>query len=157
MNPFLPDKLKRGKDLEFIAAESDAAPRLTKGKYRYDHSDPVGLTPLSLSYTLGMDYMPPPVHVGGLRQHNGSAIIGLLRHHKLLDAYAYSQEEAFKAGKLFIDCERILAAPEACHAIRAVVDLALIAKKNRKEKVIVACLSGNGLLDMHGFQSVLGV
>lgn len=157
MNPFLPDKLKRGKDLEWIAAESDAAPRLTKGEYRYDHSDPVGLTPLSLSYTLGMDYMPPPVHVGGLRQHNGSAIIGLLRRHQLLDAYAYSQEEAFKAGKIFLDCERILAAPEACHAIRAVVDSALMAKKNGKEKVIVACLSGNGLLDMHGFQSVLGV
>lgn len=156
MNPFVPDKLERGDALSLIAAESDAAPRLTKGEYRYDHADPVGLTPLTLSYTLGMDYMPPPVHVGGLRQHSGSPIVGILRKNKLLDAYSYSQEDAFKAGKLFIECERVIPAPETCHAIKAVVDFALEAKKKREKKIIVMCFSGNGLLDIKGYKAVLG-
>jgi len=156
MDPFVPDKLKRKDGLRLVAAESDAAPRLTKGKYRYDHADPVGVTPLSLSYTLGMDYMPPPVHVGGLRQHNGSPIIGILRKHKLLEAYAYSQKEAFRAGKVYIDCERVIPAPETCHAIKSTIDFALEAKKEKKKKVIVMCFSGSGLLDIKGYKEVLG-
>ena len=156
MNPFIPDKLERGDSLRLIAAESDAAPRLTKGEYRYDHADPTGLTPLSLSYTLGMDYMPPPVHVGGLRQHSGSPIVGILRKNKLLEAYSYSQEDAFKAGQAFIDCERIIPAPETCHAVRATIDFALEAKRKREKKVIVMCFSGSGLLDLKGYEEVLG-
>lgn len=154
--PFLPDKIKRGENLRLIAAESEAAPRLTKGEYRYDHADPVGLTPLVLSYTLGMNYMPPPVHVGGLRQHSGSPIIGVLMHNKLIEAYAYSQEEVFKAGQKFIQCEKIIPAPETCHAIRAAIDFALEAKRKREKRVIVVCLSGNGLLDLKGYKEVLG-
>ena len=156
MNPFIPDKLKRGDNLRLIAAESDVAPRLTKGEYRYDHADPAGLTPLTLSYTLGMDYMPPPVHVGGLRQHNGSPIIGILRHSKLLEAYSYSQEEAFRAGRTFIECERAVPAPETCHAIKASIDFALEAKRKREKKIIVMCFSGNGILDLKGYKAVLG-
>ena len=155
MNPFIPMKLESGQELHPIGAESDAAPRLTRGNYRYDHSDPVGFTPLSLSYTLGMDYTPPPVHVGGLRQHSGSAVIGVLRHSNLLDAYSYSQEDAFKAGKVFIDCERFIPAPETCHAIKATIDFALEAKQKREEKVIVTCFSGNGILDLNGYIEVL--
>lgn len=158
MLPFLPDKKELGTSLRFIAAESDASPRLTKGEYRYDHSDPIGVTPLVLSYTLGKEYMPPPVHVGGLRQHNGSPVIGLLRKNNLLEAFAYSQEEAFKAGQLLISTERILPAPESCHAIRAVIDFALEAKKrNSKDEVIVACVSGSGMLDINSYRAVLGV
>lgn len=156
MNPFIPDKLERVDSLRLIAAESDAAPRLTKGEYRYDHADPVGITPLTLSYTLGMDYMPPPVHVGGLRQHSGSPIVGILRKNKLLEAYSYSQEDAFKAGQTFIECERIIPAPETCHAVKATIDFALEAKKRREKKVIVMCLSGSGLLDLKGYEEVLG-
>jgi tryptophan synthase beta chain len=157
MLPFLPDKLEGRRPLRLLAAESDAAPRLTRGEYRYDHSDPVGLTPLTLSYTLSMNYMPPPVHMGGLRQHNGSAVVGLLRKHGWLEAVCYTQQEAFESGQLFARCERAVPAPESCHAIRAAIDSALEARRLGQERVIVACLSGNGLLDMNGYTSVLGV
>lgn len=157
MNPFLPEKMERENSLTLIGAESDAAPRLTKGEYRYDHADPVGLTPQSLSYTLGMNYMPPPVHVGGLRQHNGSPVIGVLRHSGILEAHSYSQKEAFEAGRLFINCEGIIPAPETCHAIKEVINLAIEAKKTRKCRVIVMCFSGNGLLDLEGYAKVLGL
>jgi len=153
--PFLPEKLEQGSKLQIIGAESDAAPRLTKGKYEYDHSDPSGLSPLTLSYTLGSNYMPPPVHVGGLRQHSGSAIIGVLRHNKLLEAKAYSQEEAFEAGRVFIQCEKFVPAPETCHAIKAAIDSALDAKRQNKKKTIVICFSGSGLLDLASYKKVL--
>lgn len=156
MNPFLPLKMESRDSLRLVAAESDAAPRLTRGEYRYDHADPVGLTPLTLSYTLGRDYIPPPVHVGGLRQHSGSPIIGILRRAKILEAYSYSQEDVLKAGRTLIQCERIVPAPESCHAVKATIDLALEAKRKREKRVIVACLSGNGLLDLQAYHEMLG-
>nr|VFK25664.1 MAG: tryptophan synthase beta chain/tryptophan synthase beta chain [Candidatus Kentron sp. MB]VFK29651.1 MAG: tryptophan synthase beta chain/tryptophan synthase beta chain [Candidatus Kentron sp. MB]VFK74855.1 MAG: tryptophan synthase beta chain/tryptophan synthase beta chain [Candidatus Kentron sp. MB] len=157
MNPFLPEKLQGTHAPVFFAAESDVAPRLTEGQYRYDHADPAGLTPLTLSYTLGMDYVPPAVHVGGLRQHSGSAIVGLLRKHGLLEARAYNQADAFKAGQLMAELERILPAPESCHAVKAVIDLATAAKASGESLVIVACLSGHGILDLQGYKNVLGL
>src|SRR5215212_2937539 len=52
-----------------VAAEPAACPTLTRGVYRYDFGDTVGLTPLMPMYTLGHDFVPAPVHVGGLRYH----------------------------------------------------------------------------------------
>jgi len=157
MLPFLPEKKAWGDSLRLIAAESLASPRLTQGEYKYDHSDPMGVTPLILSYSLGKDYMPPPVYVGGLRQHNGSAVIGLLRKHNLLEAYAYGQKDAFRAGQLLISTERIIPAPESCHALLSIINFAQEAKKNGKSEVIVGCLSGSGLLDLDAYKQVLGV
>ncbi|HEX9060583.1 MAG TPA: TrpB-like pyridoxal phosphate-dependent enzyme [Clostridia bacterium] len=154
MLPFLPDKLG-GDNLKFIAVESNAAPRLTKGEYRYDHGDPAGLTPLSMSYTLGMDYVPPAVHVGGLRQHSGSPLVGLLRKLGMIDARTYDQDEAFKAGRLFLETEGILPAPETCHTIAAVIESAVEAREKGISKNIVFCFSGNGFLDLHGYDDVL--
>lgn len=154
MLPFLTDKLK-GDNLKFTAVESTAAPRLTKGEYRYDHGDPAGLTPLSMSYSLGMDYVPPPVHVGGLRQHSGSPLVGLLRKLGIIDAKTYDQDEAFKAGKLFLETEGVLPAPETCHTIAAVIESAIEAREKGVSKNIVFCFSGNGFLDLHGYNDVL--
>lgn len=153
MMPFLPDRLN-GEGIRFLGAESDAAPRLTRGQYRYDHGDPAGLTPLLKSYTLGKDYTPPPVHVGGLRQHSGSPVVGLLRHLGLLDAVAYSEKEAFEAGWLFAKLEGLVPAPETCFAIKAVIDCALEARHAREKKMIVTCFSGHGLLDLGGYDAV---
>lgn len=153
--PWVRTKSERPDTIRLFAAESEAAPRLSRGRYMYDHSDPVGLTPQVLSYTLGMDYMPPPVHVGGLRQHNGSPIIGMLKHKDLLESRPYTQEEIFEAGRLFIQLYRIIPAPETCHAIKATIDLALEAKRNNEKKTIVMCFSGNGLLDLSGYSESL--
>ncbi len=154
--PFIKEKIENS-DIRFIAAESDAAPRLSKGKYEYDFSDPLGLTPLSLSYTLGHDYMPPPVHTGGLRQHNGSVFVGYLKHKGLIDAYAYSQEEIFKVGQKFAQMYRVIPAPETCHALKAAVDVALECKEKGESKNILVSFSGSGLLDLKGYMDVLKI
>jgi len=131
-----------------LAAESTAAPRLTRGDYRFDYGDPARQTPLAKSYTLGCDYVPPPVHVGGLRQHNGSPLVGLVRHLGWLEAAAYDTPETWAAGRLLARTEGIAAAPEACHALRAVCELALEARRTGESTCIVGCISGHGLLDM---------
>lgn len=151
MGPFLREARRPGSNLTFIAAESASAPRLTKGQWRYDHSDPAGVTPLSKSYTLGMHYPLPPTHVGGLRQHNGSPVIGVLRQHGLLEPTAYHEEEVFRVGRLFAQLEGIVAAPESCHALAAAIDQARAAKLSGTPKTLVLCLSGSGLLDLDGY------
>jgi pyridoxal-phosphate dependent TrpB-like enzyme len=157
MNPFLPERLAPGSTLRFLAAEAASAPRLTQGAWRYDHADPEGITPLSKSYTLGRDYLLPETHVGGLRQHNGSPVIGVLRQRGLLEACAYAEKDVFETGRLFLRLEGIVAAPESCHALRAAVDEALAAKQRRKKETIVVCLSGSGLLDLGGYAANLQV
>ena len=141
--PYIEQVVKDKNSIDIIAAESDAAPRLTKGKYMYDYSDPIGLTPLSLSYTLGHDYMPPAVHTGGLK------------HHGYISSRCFSQEDIFKAGELFCQLYRAIPAPETCHALKATIDYALECKKNNQKKNILMCYSGNGLLDLRGYMEVL--
>jgi tryptophan synthase beta chain len=155
MGPFLEEKARRGDDLRLIAAEAASAPRLTRGELRYDHADPLGITPLTRSYTLGRDYPLPPTHVGGLRQHNGSPVIGVLRQHGLLEAVAYEEREIFEVGRLFLRQEGILAAPESCHALRAAIDLARQYGNERKN--IVVCISGSGWLDLEGYRENLAL
>lgn len=152
MLPYLKEAAE-GK-VKFLAAESKACPRLTEGEYQYDQSDPLGFTPLTKSYTLGKDFIPPATHVGGLRQHNGSPVVGVLRHSGLLEALAYSQEEVFAAGALFTRLYGAVPAPETCHAIKAVIDLAKELETVKKNAVICACYSGHGLLDLSGYEDV---
>lgn len=150
MGPFFFDE--QYKNAGFLAAESDAAPRLTRGDYRYDYPDPLCILPQVKSYTLGKDYMPPVTHVGGLRQHSGSAVIGWLKNKEILQAEAFSQEEALKAGKLFASLYGVIPAPESSHALAATIKRALYAKKTKKKEVIALCLSGCGVLDMQAYK-----
>lgn len=152
MGPFLPRRA-RSRPLRMIAAEADTAPRLTRGQWRYDHADPLGLTPLSRSYTLGRDYRLPETHIGGLRQHNGSPVIGVLHQHKILEPRAYSEAEVFAAGELLLREEGVLAAPESCHAIRAAIEVALEAEQRQRRDTIVVCVSGSGVLDLAGYRA----
>lgn len=153
MGPFFFDK-EFNQDTRFLAAESDAAPRLVKGKYMYDSADPLGITPQNMSYTLGRDFVPPLNHAGGLRQHNGSPVTSILRHKGILEAKAFTQEETLKAGKLFSMLYGVLPAPESSHALRAAINEALEAKKRQKKTDIVLCLSGNGILDINAYKTI---
>jgi pyridoxal-phosphate dependent TrpB-like enzyme len=146
--PYLAIRADRGTRPLFIGAESAAAPRLTQGTWRYDHADPFGITPLSKSYTLGLDYELPETHVGGLRQHSGSTAVGVLRREGLLDAVAYTEREAFETGRLVAHTEGFLPAPESAHALRAAIERA--SNLNRDEAMVV-CVSGSGLLDIDGY------
>lgn len=148
--PWVSDKLN-GRDLTILAAEPEACPTLTGGEYRWDFADASGTGPLARTYTLGHDFVPPPIHAGGLRYHGAAPLAGLLRAEGLLDAIAYPQNEVFKAGSLFARLTGFLPAPETAHAIRAVIDVAQECKEQGRKATILFCYSGHGLLDLGAY------
>ncbi|HEX8648099.1 MAG TPA: TrpB-like pyridoxal phosphate-dependent enzyme [Thermoleophilaceae bacterium] len=145
--PWVADKLD-GREVELVAAEPEACPTLTQGEYRYDFSDACGTGPSVRTYTLGHDFVPPPIHAGGLRYHGSAPIVGLMHNEGLVNAVAYPQTEVFEAGRMFARLEGFVPAPETAHAIRAVVD---IAQRARKDATICFCFSGHGLLDLGAY------
>lgn len=154
--PFLAEKLK-GKlgNTRFIGVEPKTCPSMTRGEYRYDHGDSAGMTPLLKMETLGKDFVPSPIHAGGLRYHGIAPQLAFLHREKLIEAKAYGQKEVFEAGTIFSRSEGIVPAPESSHAIKAAIDEALKAREEGRRKVIVFNLSGHGLLDLAGYEDYL--
>ena len=154
--PFMVDKLSGKKaKTRYIGVEPTSCPSLTKGEYRYDFGDTAQMTPLLKMKTLGCDYIPSPIHAGGLRYHGMAPQISFLFEQKLIEAVAYDQNPVFQAGVDFARAEGIIPAPESSHAIKAAMDEAIIAKKEGKKKIILFNLSGHGLLDLNGYDKFL--
>jgi len=154
--PFIADKLSGAKPkLRVVAVEPTTCASLTKGQYRYDSGDTAGMTPLLKMYTLGNDFVPSPIHAGGLRYHGDAPLICFLYHKKLIEAVAYNQIDVFRAAQLFAQTEGIISAPESAHAIKHVIMEALKAKEEGKNKTILFNLSGQGLLDIEAYASFL--
>jgi tryptophan synthase beta chain len=153
--PMIGKKIKKKVDTEFIAAEPTAVPSMTKGEYRYDFGDTAGLTPMLKMYTLGHDFMPSPIHAGGLRYHGMAPTVSLMKSLGYVKSVTVDQNDTYAAGVQFALAEGIIPAPESTHAIRVAIDLALEAKRKNEEKVIVFNLSGHGLLDLPGYDKYL--
>lgn len=154
--PFLKDKLNGNKkNLRAIAVEPKSCPSLTEGKYEYDFGDTEGLTPLMLMYTLGHNYVPSPIHAGGLRYHGAAPLVSLLHKEKIIEALAYEQKEVFTAAVKFARNQGIVPAPESAHAIKAVFDEAEKCRQTGEVKTILFNLSGHGHFDMMAYQKFL--
>lgn len=155
--PFYYDKVsgKAPKDTRFVAVEPTACPSVTMGEYTYDHGDTARITPLVPMHTLGHDFIPPPIHAGGLRYHGIAPTISVLASEKQIEAVAYNQLEVFDAAHLFIQTEGIIPAPEPSHAIKAAIDEALKCKETGEEKVILFLLCGHGHFDMQAYADYL--
>jgi tryptophan synthase beta chain len=151
--PFIGEARKKGLKTRFLAAEPMACPSLTRGIYAYDFGDTVGMTPLVKMHTLGHDFMPPGIHAGGLRYHGMSPLVSLLHDTGILEAQAFHQISVFDAAVQFARTEGIIPAPESGHAIRAVLNEALEAKKTGQERVILFNLSGHGHFDMAAYEA----
>ncbi len=153
--PFLRHNLKDGKHTEFIAAEPDSCPKLTRGQFRYDFGDEAGYTPLLPMFTLGHTFKPANIHAGGLRYHGAGMIISQLLKDGLMRGVDIPQLESFDAGMLFARTEGIIPAPESSHAIAATIREAVKCKQTGEEKVILFNLSGHGLIDMSAYDQYL--
>ena len=156
--PFYYEKItgKAPKDIQFTAVESTACPSMTAGEYMYDHGDTGRIIPLVLMHTLGHDFVPDPIHAGGLRYHGMAPSLSLMAHHGAINAVAYNQVETFKAAQTFIEAEAIIPAPESAHGIKAAVDAALRCKETGEEKTILFLLTGHGHFDMAAYEAYLG-
>jgi tryptophan synthase beta chain len=153
--PFLRENLVNGKDTRFVAVEPDATPTLTRGPYAFDYGDTAKMAPIVKMFTLGHDFVPPPIHAGGLRYHGMAPSICALYDAGYLEAKAVPQLATFEAAVLFAQTQGIIPAPETAHAVRVAIDEALDAKEKGEERVIMFNLSGHGHFDLAAYQAYL--
>jgi len=149
--PFLREKLAGRMDPVIRAVEPASCPSLTKGVYTYDFGDTGGMTPLVKMHTLGHDFIPDPIHAGGLRYHGMAPLISHIYDLGLIEATSKPQSECFSAGVQFARTEGIVPAPEPTHAIAVAIEEALACKESGEEKVILTALCGHGMLDMAAY------
>ena len=145
--PFVYDKLN-GKQIDIYPVEPSACPTITRAPFVYDHGDTAAYTPLLPMHSLGHNFIPAPIHAGGLRYHGMAPIVSQLVSEGIMEAKAVTQLEAYKAGIIVARTEGIIPAPETNHALACVIDEAKKAKEEGKEKVILFNWSGHGLLDL---------
>jgi tryptophan synthase beta chain len=155
MFPFLREKLAGRMAPTIRAVEPDACPSLTRGRYAYDFGDTAGMTPLLKMHTLGHDFIPDPIHAGGLRYHGMSPLISHLYEEGLIEATARSQRACFAAGVQFARAEGIVPAPEPTHALAVTIEEALRCKESGESKVILTALCGHGHLDLPAYDAYL--
>jgi len=153
--PFVHDKIVNGTDIEFIAVEPAACPKLTKGLFTYDFGDTAGMAPVTHMYSLGHNFVPAGIHAGGLRYHGDSPLLSQLYDDGFIGATAVHQTEVFKAAVQFARTEAILPAPESAHAILVAMNKALECKESGEEKTIFFNLSGHGHFDLSAYEAHL--
>jgi tryptophan synthase beta chain len=153
--PFLREKLAGKMAPTIRCVEPTASPSLTKGVYAYDFGDTLGMTPLVKMHTLGHDFIPEPIHAGGLRYHGMAPLVSHLKELGLVEAEAIGQVECFERAVQFTRTEGIIPAPEPSHAIAAAVREALKCKETGESKVILTALCGHGHFDMGAYRDFL--
>lgn len=150
--PFLRLNFEEGRSIRCIASEPTSCPKLTRGVFRYDFGDTVGMTPLLPMYTLGHNFVPAPIHAGGLRYHGAGVIVSQLLKDKLIEAVAHDNLEVFEAGVTFARSEGIVPAPEATHGIATAIAEAKKCKEEGVSKTILFNLCGHGNFDMKAYE-----
>ncbi len=150
--PFLRFNLEDGKNIRCIASEPASCPKLTRGVFRYDFGDTVGMTPLLPMYTLGHNFVPAPIHAGGLRYHGAGVVVSQLLKDQIIEAVAHDQLDTFDAGVKFARAEGIIPAPEAAHAVATTIAEANRCKEEGISKTILFNLCGHGNFDMKAYE-----
>ncbi len=153
--PFLAAQAESGRKTRIVAVEPAASPSLTRGRYAYDFGDTARMTPLMKMYTLGHDFVPAPIHAGGLRYHGMSPQISALYHAGLLEARNVTQTAVFEANQSFVRNEGILPAPESGHAVWGAMEEALACRESGEARTIVLALSGHGYFDLSAYEAFM--
>jgi tryptophan synthase beta chain len=150
--PFVADKIN-GAEIDIIPVEPESCPTMTRAPFVYDHGDTARMTPLLAMHSLGHAFVPPAIHAGGLRYHGMAPLVSAAIQDKLVTPRSLPQLKCYEAAVLWARTEGFIPAPETSHAIAAVIDEARKAKDEGKEKVIVFCWSGHGLMDLAGYDA----
>jgi tryptophan synthase beta chain len=153
--PFLREKLAGRMDPVIRAVEPAACPSFTRGRYEYDFGDTAGFTPLMKMHTLGHDFIPDPIHAGGLRYHGMAPLLSHMYEQGFFEAVAKPQRECFAAGVQFARTEGIIPAPEPTHALAAAIEEARRCAETGEPKVILTALCGHGHFDMAAYDRYL--
>ncbi|MHA1438489.1 MAG: TrpB-like pyridoxal phosphate-dependent enzyme [Promethearchaeota archaeon] len=154
--PFVRDKLQgKSPDIEIIGVEPRACPSVCKGEYRWDFGDTAKKAPILKMHTLGHNFIPSPIHAGGLRYHGMAPIISILHNNNVISATMHHQTEVIDAGIKFANAEGILPAPETAHAVKEAIEQAIKAKENNEKKIILFNFSGHGYFDLLAYKEFM--
>ncbi|MBA0618029.1 hypothetical protein Godav_027424 [Gossypium davidsonii] len=153
--PFIREKLKGKINPVIRAVEPAACPSLTKGVYAYDFGDTAGMTPLMKMHTLGHDFIPDPIHAGGLRYHGMAPLISHVHELGFMEAISIPQTECFQGAIRFARSEGIIPAPEPTHAIAATIREAVRCRESGESKVILMAMCGHGHFDLASYEKYL--
>ncbi|XP_030484026.2 uncharacterized protein LOC115700580 [Cannabis sativa] len=153
--PFIREKLNGKMNPVIRAVEPSACPSLTKGVYAYDYGDTAGLTPLMKMHTLGHDFVPDPIHAGGLRYHGMAPLISHVYELGMMEAISIPQLECFQGAIQFARTEGLIPAPEPTHAIAATIREALKCRETGEAKVILTAMCGHGHFDLPAYDKFL--
>ncbi|MBU1740372.1 MAG: TrpB-like pyridoxal phosphate-dependent enzyme, partial [Proteobacteria bacterium] len=152
--PFVADKIA-GQDIRIIAAEPTSCPTMTRGVYHYDFGDTARTAPLLPMHTLGHDFVPAPIHAGGLRYHGMAPMVSHGINLGLIEAQAFDQIETFEAGLTFARAEGFLSAPETNHAVAAVIAAVKRSQEEGRKPTIFFNWSGHGLVDLAAYDAYM--
>ena len=153
--PFYRADVLSGRKTRFVAVEPHACPTLTEGKVEYDFGDTAMTTPLLRMHSLGHDFVPPPIHAGGLRYHGVAPIISRLVEDGVIEPVAHDQVDVFASAVQFARAEGIIPAPETAHAVHAAMEIAKDCARSGEAKTILIGFSGHGHFDMTAYAAYL--
>ncbi|XP_043725004.1 tryptophan synthase beta chain 2 [Telopea speciosissima] len=153
--PFIREKFNGKINPIIRAVEPAACPSLTKGVYAYDYGDTAGMTPLMKMHTLGHDFIPDPIHAGGLRYHGMAPLLSHVFELGLMEALSIPQIECFQGAIQFARSEGLIPAPEPTHAIAATIREAHRCRETGEEKVILMAMCGHGHFDLAAYEKYL--
>jgi len=142
------------KGVKYIASGAIEVPKMTRGEYKYDYPDTGKILPQVKMYSIGYDFIPPPIYAGGLRYHGVAPSLSLLMKHGIVESRDYDQETAFKYAELYTRLEGYVPAPETAHALPIISEIASEARKEGKKKIILMSFSGHGLLDLGSYSTM---
>lgn len=125
----------------FLAVESASVPSFTKGEYRYENPDLIGLMPRAKMFTLGNQFVPTNLGASGLNYHGKNPLLSLLVEKKLIDAVAYEHADVDGLQDLFEKTEGTKPAAESCYAIKGAIEEAK--RLDGQDKTVVFSLTGN--------------
>lgn len=106
-------------------------------------------------HTLGHDFIPDPIHAGGLRYHGMAPLISHIYKFGFMEALAIPQKECFEGAIKSAWSEGLIPAPEPTHAIAATIREALHCKQTGEEKVILMAMCGHGHFDLPAYDKYL--
>jgi tryptophan synthase beta chain len=152
--PFVLDKIN-GADIDIIPVEPSSCPTMTRAPFAYDHGDVAKMTPLLPMHSLGHEFVSPPIHAGGLRYHGMSPLVSQAAVEGLIRPIAIDQLHCYESAVMWARTEGFIPAPETSHAIAAVIQEAVKAREEGKEKVILFNWSGHGLMDLVGYDNYM--
>jgi tryptophan synthase beta chain len=147
--PFIGRRLKKELDVRLIAVESETSSKLTHGRFGYVRLQSPASSYLGKTYEFEIESPKPKIMGEGIQTSNTAPLLGYLHNQGYIDTTVYSRDEKaiFNAAKTFLKTEGRLIAPESAYTVRATIDEAVKAKREKAERVLLLSVSATSFMD----------